>query len=311
MPHASQSPLANLPKRVTVVEVGPRDGLQNEKGVISTADKIRFIDLLSNAGFPVIEATSFVSSKAIPQLADATEVMAGIARRPGTRYTALVPNRKGMERALAAGLDEVAVFTAATESFTRHNINTSIAGSIENFRPVVEMARERGIPVRGYISVVFGCPYEGTVPVAAVVRVTEQLLDLGVATLSLGDTIGVAIPDQVVAVTDAMRPLISFERVGMHFHDTRGMALANVLTALQLGITTFDSSAGGLGGCPYAPGASGNLATEDLLYLLHGLGIATGVALDQVIAASRFLADVRGKAPASRYYAAAIAARPQ
>ncbi len=304
------SPLANLPQRVTVVEVGPRDGLQNEPGVISTADKIRFIDLLSDAGFPYIEATSFVSPKAIPRLADAAEVMAGITRRPGTRYTALVPNRKGMERALAAGVDEVAVFTAATESFTQRNINTTIAGSIENFRPVVAMARERGIPVRGYISVVFGCPYEGAVPVASVVRVAEQLLALGVAQLSFGDTIGVATPDQVVAVTEAIRPLIALERLGMHFHDTRGTALANVLVALQLGVTTFDCAAGGLGGCPYAPGATGNLATEDLLYMLRGLGIETGVDLAQVVAASRFLAGVRGAAPASRYYAAATADRP-
>jgi isopropylmalate/homocitrate/citramalate synthase len=302
------SPLANLPQRVTVVEVGPRDGLQNEQGLVSTADKIRFVDLLGDAGFSVIEATSFVSPKAIPQLADAAGVMAGIARRPGTRYTALVPNRKGMERALAAGVDEVAVFTAATESFTQHNINTTIAGSIASFRPVVELAREHGIPVRGYISVVFGCPYEGTVPVEAVARVAERLLALGIAGISLGDTIGVATPDQVVAVTEAFRPLVPVERLGMHFHDTRGTALANVLAALQLGITTLDSSAGGLGGCPYAPGASGNLATEDLLYMLHGLGIETGIALEKVVAASRFLAEVRGKPPASRYYAAATAA---
>ncbi len=204
-------------------------------------------------------------------------------------------------------MDEVAVFTAATESFANHNINTSIAGSIENFRPVVAMAREHVIPVRGYISVVFGCPYEGAVTVDAVARVAEQLLALGVDQLSLGDTIGVATPDQVVAVTEALRPLIALDRVGMHFHDTRGTALANVLTALQLGIATFDSSAGGLGGCPYAPGASGNLATEDLLYMLHGLGIETGVDLEKVVAASEFLAGVRAKAPASRYYAAATA----
>jgi hydroxymethylglutaryl-CoA lyase len=297
----------NLPKRVNVVEVGPRDGLQNEKGVIATEDKIRFINLLSAAGFGAIEATSFVSPRAVPQLADAAEVLAGVTRRSGTRYTALVPNRKGMERALAAGVDEVAVFTGATESFVRHNINTCIDGSIENFRPVVEMAREGGVPVRGYISVVFGCPYEGAVAPEATVRVAEKLLALGIAELSLGDTIGVATPDQVVAVADALRGLIPLDRVGMHFHDTRGTALANVLAALQRGIATFDSSAGGLGGCPYAPGASGNLATEDLLYMLHGLGIATGVDLEKVVEASRFLAGVRAQAPASRYYAAATA----
>ncbi|MGZ3599863.1 MAG: hydroxymethylglutaryl-CoA lyase [Ktedonobacterales bacterium] len=299
--------LGNLPRRVTVVEVGPRDGLQNEKGVVSTADKIHFIDLLSAAGFPVIEATSFVSPKAVPQLADAAEVMAGIERKPGVHYTALVPNRKGMERALAAGVGEVAVFTGASETFVQHNINTSIAGSIENFRPVVEMARDTGKRVRGYISTAFGCPYEGHVAPEAVVRVADMLLGLGVDELSIGDTIGVATPNQVVEVTELLLQHVPVERVAMHFHDTRGTALANVLAALQLGISIFDSSAGGLGGCPYAPGASGNLATEDLLYLLHGLGIETGVSLDAVVAASRFLAGVYGSQPASRYYAAATA----
>lgn len=299
--------LSNLPRRVTVVEVGPRDGLQNEKGVVSTADKIRFIDLLSAAGFPVIEATSFVSPKAVPQLADAAEVMAGIERRAGVRYTVLVPNRKGMERALVTGVDEVAVFTGASETFVQHNINTSIAGSIENFHPVVEMAREAGKRVRGYISTAFGCPYEGHVAPEAVIRVADSLLGLGVDELSIGDTIGVATPNQVVEVTELLLDHVPVERLAMHFHDTRGTALANVLAALQLGISIFDSSTGGLGGCPYAPGASGNLATEDLLYLLQGLGIETGVSLDAVVAASRFLAGVRGSQPASRYYAAATA----
>jgi isopropylmalate/homocitrate/citramalate synthase len=298
---------ANLPKRVTVVEVGPRDGLQNEKGVVATADKIRFIDLLSAAGCPVVEATSFVSPKAIPQLADAADVMAGIERRPGARYPVLVPNRKGMERALAAGVRAVAVFTGASESFVQHNINTSIEGSIENFRPVVDMARSEGAWVRGYISTAFGCPYEGAVPPEAVVRVAVQLLGLGVDELSIGDTIGVATPNQVWDVAEALQQYVPIEKLAMHFHDTRGTALANVLTALQLGIGIFDSAAGGLGGCPYAPGASGNLATEDLLYMLHGLGIETGISLEAVVMASRFLADVRGQPPASRYYAAATA----
>ena len=299
--------LTDLPRHVTVVEVGPRDGLQNEKGVVSTADKIHFIDLLSAAGFSVIEASSFVSPKAVPQLADAGEVMAGIQRRHGVRYTALVPNRKGMERALAAGVDEVAVFTGASETFVQHNINTSIAGSIENFRPVVELAREAGKRVRGYISTAFGCPYEGYVAPEAVLRVADQLLELSVDELSIGDTIGVATPNQVVEVTDLLLGRVPIERLAMHFHDTRGTALANVLAALQMGISVFDSSTGGLGGCPYAPGASGNLATEDLLYLLNGLGIETGVDLDAVVEASRFLAGVRGSQPASRYYAAATA----
>jgi hydroxymethylglutaryl-CoA lyase len=303
------SPLKGLPQRVTVVEVGPRDGLQNEQGVIATADKITFINLLAEAGFAIIEATSFVSPKAIPQLADATEVMAGVEQRPGLRYMALVPNEKGMQRALAAGLREVAVFTGASETFVQHNINTSIAGSIENFRPVLALAREAGVRVRGYISTAFGCPYEGAVAPDAVQRVAEALLELGVAELSIGDTIGVATPDQVVTLTQMLAPLSGIERLGMHFHDTRGTALANVLTALQLGVSIFDSSAGGLGGCPYAPGASGNLATEDLLYLLHGLGIATGIDLEKVVAASAYLARARGSAPASRYYAAATAER--
>jgi len=299
--------IGDLPRWVTVVEVGPRDGLQNEKGVVTTADKIQFINLLSAAGFAVIEATSFVSPRAVPQLADAGEVLAGVTRRSGARYAALVPNRKGMERALAAGVDEVAVFTGASETFVQHNINTSIAGSIESFTPVVEMAREAGVRVRGYISTAFGCPYEGTVTPEAVVHVAERLLALGVAELSIGDTIGVATPNQVVEVTERLLALAPVERLAMHLHDTRGTALANVLAALQMAVAIFDSSAGGLGGCPYAPGASGNLATEDLLYLLHGLGIETGVDLERVVASSAFLAGVRGQTPASRYYAAATA----
>jgi hydroxymethylglutaryl-CoA lyase len=297
---------ATLPRRVRVVEVGPRDGLQNEKGVVTTADKIQFVDLLSAAGYAVIEATSFVSPQAVPQLADAGEVLQGITRRLGTRYAALVPNRTGMERALAAGVDEVAVFTGASETFVQHNINTSIAGSIERFTPVVEMARAAGVRVRGYISTAFGCPYEGTVAPEAVMRVAERLLALDVAELSIGDTIGIATPNQVVEVTERLLKVAPVERLAMHFHDTRGTALANVLAALQLGIAIFDSSAGGLGGCPYAPGASGNLATEDLLYLLHGLSIETGVDLEQVVTASAFLAGVRRQAPSSKYYAAAV-----
>jgi isopropylmalate/homocitrate/citramalate synthase len=214
-----------------------------------------------------------------------------------------------MQRAIAAGLDEVAVFTAASETFTQRNINTSIAGSLENFKLVVSLAREANIRVRGYISTAFGCPYEGAVAPEAVRRVAAALLEMGVAELSIGDTIGVATPDQVVAVTEILRPLLPMEQLAMHFHDTRGTALANVMTALQLGVSIFDSSAGGLGGCPYAPGASGNLATEDLLYLLRGLGIETGIDLEKVVAASAFLANARGAAPASRYYAAATAER--
>jgi isopropylmalate/homocitrate/citramalate synthase len=231
--------------------------------------------------------------------------MAGINRSPGTRYMALVPNRQGMERALSARVDKVAVFTGASESFVQHNINTSIAGSIESFRPVIDMAQAHGIPVRGYVSTAFGCPYEGTVAPAAVRRVTQMLVELGVDEISIGDTIGVATPNQVERLAGELALVLPLERIAMHFHDTRGTALANVLAALLAGISTFDSSAGGLGGCPYAPGASGNLATEDLLYMLHGMEIQTGIDLPAVVAASRFLASVRGAAPASRYYAAA------
>jgi hydroxymethylglutaryl-CoA lyase len=297
--------VGDLPRSVTIVEVGPRDGLQNEAGTVETADKIHFIDLLSAAGFPVIEATSFVSPRAIPQLRDAGPVMAGINRSSRTRYMALVPNRQGMERALSAHVDKIAVFTGASESFVQHNINTSIAGSIENFRPVIEMAQAHGIPVRGYVSAAFGCPYEGAVAPAAVLRVTQMLVELGVDEISIGDTIGVATPNQVKRLAGELAATLPLTRIAMHFHDTRGTALANVLAALLVGITTFDSSAGGLGGCPYAPGASGNLATEDLLYMLHGMEIETGVDLPAVVAASRFLASVRGATPASRYFAAA------
>jgi isopropylmalate/homocitrate/citramalate synthase len=302
----AQTPWSQL-SRVKVVEVGPRDGLQNEKGVVSTADKIHFIDLLSRAGFSVIEATSFVSPRAVPQLADAADVMAGIARPSGVRFAALVPNEKGMERALAAGVDEIAVFTGASETFVQHNINTSIDGSIANFRPVVAMARERNVRVRGYISTAFGCPYEGAVTPEAVAAVAEKLLALGVDELSIGDTIGVATPNQVAEVTQALLAYTTLDQLAMHFHDTRGTALANVLAALELGVSIFDSSAGGLGGCPYAPGASGNLATEDLLYMLRGLGVETGIDLEAVVAASSFLAGARSVSPASRYYAAATA----
>jgi isopropylmalate/homocitrate/citramalate synthase len=300
--------LSTLPPRVTVVEVGPRDGLQNEHGIVPTAAKIAYIDLLSATGLPVIEATSFVSPRAIPQLADAAAVMAGIQRRPDVRYTALVPNLKGMEAALAHGLREVAVFTGASESFVQHNINCSIAESIARFTPVVARARAAGVRVRGYISTVFGCPYEGKVAPASVLRVAEQLVALGVDELSLGDTIGVATPNQVVKIVGLVAASVPLDRLALHFHDTRGTALANVLAGLEAGVTIFDSSAGGLGGCPYAPGASGNLSTEDLLYMLHGMGIQTGADLDAVVAASRYLAGVLGRIPTSRYFQAAEAA---
>lgn len=298
-----------LPRAVRVVEVGPRDGLQNEKALVPTAQKIRFIQLLAAAGLPVVEATSFVSPRAIPQLSDASEVMAGLERLPTTRYPVLVPNLKGMERALAAGVREIAVFTAASESFARHNINATIAESLAHFHPVIARARQAGIAVRGYISTVFGCPYEGAVDPQRVLQVARALLDLGVSELSLGDTIGVATPNQVVDVLGLLlnESKIPLHQLAVHFHDTRGTALANVLAALQMGVSIIDSSAGGLGGCPYAPGAAGNLATEDLLYMLHGMGIATGVNLAGVVAATRFIAPWLDHPPTSKYYQAAIA----
>ena len=302
-----QSPLAAVPRSVRVVEVGPRDGLQNEKASVPTGQKIHFIQMLAEAGLPVVEATSFVSRRAIPQLSDASEVMAGLTRLPDTAYPVLVPNVKGMERALAAGVRSIAVFTAASESFTRHNINATIAESLANFRPVVVMARQEGVPVRGYISTVFGCPYEGAVDPRQALRVAQALLEMGINELSLGDTIGVATPNQVVDVISLFvnEGAIPVEQVAVHFHDTRGTALANVLAALQLGVSIVDSSAGGLGGCPYAPGAAGNLATEDLLYMLHGMGIETGVNLEKVVEATRFITPYLGHAPTSKYYQAA------
>lgn len=298
-----------LPREVRVVEVGPRDGLQNEKALVPTEQKIRFIELLAQAGLPVVEATSFVSPRAIPQLSDAGEVMAGLERLPTTMYPVLVPNLKGMERALAAGVRDIAVFTAASESFTRHNINATIAESLDNFRPVLALARQSGVSVRGYISTVFGCPYEGAVEPDQVLRVARELLEMGVNELSLGDTIGVATPNQVVEVLGLLtsQGQIPINQLAVHFHDTRGTALANVLMALQMGVKILDSSAGGLGGCPYAPGAAGNLATEDLLYMLHGLGISTGVDLARVVEATRFIAHWLDHAPTSKYYQAAIA----
>src|SRR5713101_6010619 len=299
--------LATVSSSVRVVEVGPRDGLQNEKVLISTEQKIQFINMLAEAGLPVVEATSFVSPRAIPQLSDASAVMAGLTRFSTTEYPVLVPNLKGMERALAAGVRSVAVFTAASESFTRHNINATIAESLANFRPVVTLAKQEGVAVRGYISTVFGCPYEGDVPPEQVLAVALALLEMGIHELSLGDTIGVATPNQVVDVLGLLldKGAIPVERLAVHFHDTRGTALANVLMALQLGISIVDSSAGGLGGCPYAPGDAGNLANGDLLYMLHGMGLHTGVNLEKVVAATRFIVPFLGHDPTSKYYQAA------
>jgi isopropylmalate/homocitrate/citramalate synthase len=291
--------------RVTIVEVGPRDGLQNESSVIPTDAKVAFVDALSGSGLPVIEATAFVSPKAIPQLADGDVVFRRIARKDGVRYPVLVPNEKGLARALAAGAREVAVFTAASETFNRKNINAGIDESFERFAPVLETSRREGVRVRGYVSCAFGCPYEGAIEPRAVASVAARLFASGCFEVSIGDTIGVGVPTQVPGVVGAVVAAgVPREAVALHFHDTRGTALANVTEALREGIRVFDSSAGGLGGCPYAPGAAGNVATEDLLYLLHGMGYETGVDMAKVAEATRVLAAVRGRVPVSRVFAA-------
>ena len=294
-----------MPK-ITVYEVGPRDGLQNEAALVPVADKIAFVNALADAGAPVIEVGAFVSPKWVPQMADTAAVCEGITRRPGTRYAALVPNATGLDRALAAGISDVAVFAAASESFSRRNINQSIAESLETYREVARKAIDAGCRVRAYLSTAFGCPFEGDVPLQAVVDTTQALLDLGAYEVAVSDTIGIAHPGQVRKVLSALvaAPVSS---IALHFHDTRGTALANVLASLDFGITTFDASAGGLGGCPYAPGASGNLATEDLLYLLHGLGLETGVSIDAVYAASVSIEPAVGHALPSRYVRARAA----
>ncbi len=290
-----------IPGRVSIVEVGPRDGLQNERALVSAADKIAFIDRLSAAGHATIEVSAFVSPKWVPQMADAHEVFAGITRRAGVRYTALVPNRAGLARAVAAGVTEIAIFAAASETFSQRNINQSIAASLATYADVSREALAAGLKVRGYLSTCFGCPYEGAVAPAQVATVARQLLDLGVFEVAISDTIGVAHPGQVPRVLDAVTAVLPLSQVALHFHDTRGTALANVLAGLDYGVTTFDSSAGGLGGCPFAPGAAGNLATEDLLYMLDGLGVATGVDLAQAAAASRFIASRLDHPLPSRY----------
>jgi hydroxymethylglutaryl-CoA lyase len=300
-----------LPTRVTIVEVSPRDGLQNEAARIPSEDKIAFVDVLSRAGLPVIEVSSFVRADRVPQLADSGVVIGGIERRPGTRYTALVPNLTGLRNAADAGLEEVAIFAAASETFSLRNINRTIADSLRAYDAVCQEAASRGMRVRAYVSTAFGCPFEGRIEADKVAGVARQLLDMGVFEVSISDTIGVAHPAQVRAVVEAVLKDVPLDRIALHFHDTRGTALANVLAGLLLGVTTFDASAGGLGGCPYAPGATGNLATEDLVYMLDGFGIETGVALPTLLEASRFIEPRVGHALPSRYYRAeASTSRP-
>jgi len=280
-----------LPHAVRLCEVGPRDGLQNEKAMVPTDVKVALIDMLTDAGLPAIEATSFVSPKWVPQMADAADVMARIARKPGVRYPVLTPNLKGFDAALAAGADEVAVFVAATESFSKRNINCSIAESLERARPVFEAAREAGVRVRGYISVVLGCPYEGDVDPAAVAEIAASLHALGAYEVSLGDTIGTGTAGKTQVLLRRVAEEVPIAALAGHFHDTYGQALANIYASLELGVATFDCSVAGLGGCPYAKGATGNVATEDVVYLLDGLGIETGVDMTKLRSAGRFISD--------------------
>jgi len=290
----------SLPKRVKLVDVGPRDGLQNEPGVVPTAVKVELIDRLSEAGLPVIEATSFVSPKWVPQMSDNAQVMAGIKRKPGVSYPVLVPNMKGLEAALAAGAEEIAGFAAASEAFSMRNTNCSIAESFERFSPVCKAALDAGVKVRGYISVVLGCPFEGDVDPKVVADIAERLFQMGCYEISLGDTIGVGTPGKTRRMIEAVARGIPIEKLGGHFHDTYGQALANIFAALELGVATFDCSVAGLGGCPYAPGATGNVATEDVLYMLNGLDIGTGVDMDALLQAAQFICGQLGRPTASR-----------
>ena len=298
----------SLPKTVTIFEMGARDGLQNEAAIVPTGAKVRYIDLLSQTGLRWIEATSFVSPKAIPQLADASEVFAGISKASGVRYPVLVPNAKGYERAKAAGANAIAVFTAASENFTKRNINMTIDESLETFRGVVRAAKADGMWVRGYVSTAFGSPFGDHVTPQMVVDVSVKLMEMGCDSLSVGDTIGVGVPTQVDDLLPLLLEKVPLESIALHFHDTRGTALANVYAALQHGVSAFDSSSGGLGGCPYAPGATGNVGTEDVLYLLGRMGIETGVNLAKVRTASRFIAGVVDHALTSKAFQAMEAA---
>lgn len=290
----------SYPASVKIVEVGPRDGLQNEKQVISTADKVTLIDMLSETGLTAIEATSFVSPKWVPQMGDNADVLKRIRRKEGVWYPVLTPNLKGFEGAVAAGAQEVAIFGAASEAFSKKNINCSIEESLERFQPVCDKAKELGIRVRGYVSCVMGCPYQGSVDPATVASVAKKMYEMGCYEISLGDTIGVGTPAATVRMLDATKQVVPTESLAVHFHDTYGQALANILAALQEGVAVVDSSVAGLGGCPYANGASGNVATEDVLYMLHGLGINTGVDLEKVIEAGLFICNVLGRESSSK-----------
>ena len=299
----------SLPVRVRLVDVGPRDGLQNEKGELPTRVKLELIERLADAGLPAVEATAFVSPKWVPQMADHAEVLEGIRRKPGVSYPVLTPNLKGFEAARAAGATEVAIFGAVSESFSKKNINCSITESMDRFRPVAEAARAAGIRVRGYLSCVVGCPYEGDVAPARVAEVAAMLWDMGCYEVSLGDTIGVGTPRRVQAMIEAVAKRIPVDKLAGHYHDTWGQALANIYASMELGVATFDTSVAGLGGCPYAAGASGNVATEDVLYLMQGLGIETGVNLARVVDAGQWICGILGREPASKVARATLARR--
>ncbi len=298
-----------IPSGVRIVEVGPRDGLQNEPGEVSTEVKVQLIERLADAGLPAVEATAFVSPKWVPQMADHTEVLERIRRKPGVSYPVLTPNLKGLEAAHAAGATEVAVFGAASEAFSRKNINCSIAESLERFQPVVEQAKRQGIRVRGYVSCVLGCPYEGEVAPARVADVAQALYEMGCYEVSLGDTIGVGTPGKTKAMIEACARRVPLANLAGHYHDTYGQALSNIYASLELGVATFDSSVAGLGGCPYAAGASGNVATEDVVYLLDGLGITTGIDLEALADIGAWICGVLGKVPASKVNRALSAKR--
>jgi hydroxymethylglutaryl-CoA lyase len=309
VPVSGTGQLGALPTAIDVYEVGPRDGLQNELRSLPTADKVRLIEALAASGLRRIEVTSFVSPRWIPQLADAEKLMSQVPRPAGVRFSALVPNLKGLERARSAGLDEVAVFLSVTESHSRRNINKSVFEAIATAREVAQAALAAGLRVRCYLSTVWGCPYEGLTPVAKVVDVVQRLADCGFYQLSLGDTVGVGTPGQTAAILSAVSALLPISKLALHLHDTRGTALANALVGLSMGVTTFDSSIGGLGGCPYAPGASGNLATEDLVYMLEGMGVRTGVDLKRLVEAGELAQVLIGRKLSGKYLQAALGER--
>ena len=299
----------NTMDHVRIVEMGPRDGLQNEGQVVPLTTKLELIERLADAGLREIEATSFVSPKWVPQMADHAELMRALPRRPRVRYPVLTPNLQGFEAALAAGADRVAVFAAASEAFSKKNINCSIAESIERFLPVMAAARAAGVAVRGYVSCVIGCPYEGTIAPAKVAEVSERLIDIGCDEVSLGDTIGVGTPASVQRMLEAVAARVPLEHLAGHYHDTYGMAVANVYASYQFGLRVFDASVGGLGGCPYAKGATGNVATEDVVYLLHGLGAHTGIDLDRLVDTAAWISARLERPPASRVARALLAKR--